>query len=112
MQNKQTPVWFPVPAIFVVRHFLNNAVLTVASNVACVFSHNFKCSCKPSDSIDSDEIFWKFRTINGNIHDVENNHQMTVALSANNIYVHITSDGLIQLKTFCFLLVVADELCN
>ena len=69
-------------------------------------------SCKPSDSVDSDDSFWKLRTINGNTYDVENNHQMTVALSANNIYVRITSDRLIQLKTFCFLPVVADELSN
>ena len=59
-------------------------------------------------SVDSDDSFSnKYRTIN--THDIENNLQMTVAPSANNIYVRITSDTLIQLKTF-FSPVVADEL--
>ena len=38
-------------------------------------------SCKPSDCVDSDDSFSnKFKTINGKTHDVENNHQMTVAV--------------------------------
>ena len=61
-------------------------------------------SYKPPDGVVSDDRFSKeFRTIKGNTHDVENNHQMTVALSANNIYVRITSDRLIQLITLLIL---------
>ena len=65
-------------------------------------------SCKPSDCVDSDDRFSnKFTTINGKTHVVENNHQMTVALSGN---YNLTSDILIQLKALFFLVVVACEL--